>query len=316
MPNRLSDLLRQVEKESRVLDRAEARALRDEIAGHLDAAVAARMELGATPEEAEAEAIAAFGNVRKIVRGMRPPHPNTGFDHRFFRRVCAGWVFTAITGYVGWHFLPPLLPATSYVLTALGFALLFLVVRESVRARRVQLLPILAMYPLFVLLGAIGQAANAIPSEPRLLAIDRETASIWAGEMRNEARRYEEALSTYGKMRHEYQAGNLMGPARYQVGEANVQYAPIESSAALARAWKVFDERWLPYSQGRVVSARAESEFIDRRLARPWIWDTFGWLGVSAGIVAFPTALTFAVNLFVCFLAWLHRTQRRRRRAA
>lgn len=53
------------------LDDVVRRALCDEIASHLDAAIQARMELGSTFEEAEQGAVAALGHPRKLVRGIR-----------------------------------------------------------------------------------------------------------------------------------------------------------------------------------------------------------------------------------------------------
>lgn len=304
-----------VDRESRCLGSTEARALRDEIEGHLDAAIAARLELGASPEEAEREAVAAFGDVRAIVRAIRPPGPESWFDRRFFRRVCGGWILVTLTGYVGWHFLPFLLPVTSVVLTLMGLVFL-MVIRESVRARRVQALPVLAMFPIFVILGAVGQAAIALPDHPQMIAMERREALRYLGETQDLQREYEEAIQNYHRARREYQMGGRLAPAKFREDQPKIRYELFESRAELDQRWKDADVRWLTSANQLTAMFSRNRELYAERLARPWILDTGAWLGVSCGIVIYPTVLTLAVNLVSALMGWAWRTIRRRGQTA
>lgn len=311
MLNRVSDLLHAVDREARVLDVAEARALRNEIEGHLDAAIMARLELGATPEEAEREAVAAFGDVRRIVRALRPDEGLRWFDRHFFVRVGLGWLSLFAAGLLGAWFFAAISGVVNVIVLVLALALVALVVVESLRARRVQLLPVLALFPVFALLGAIGQAATTLPQQDLEPAISRAAAQDGIKEMRGRIDEFEGALANLKARRAEFDRGVNIAPAIRSLDSSEIAYGPVASRSEATHQWSMADD-WRVQAAVIVGGSRSQMESLQQRLNAPWIFSTFGWLGISTWIASVPAALTLLLNALVAFITWLIRRLPRR----
>lgn len=316
MLKRVSDLLHTVDRESRSLDAAEARALRNEIEGHLDAAIMARLELGATPEEAEQEAIAAFGDICGIVRAMRPPDTASWFDRPFFLTVGLAWLALFAAGYLGANFFSIFSGTVNAIVVLLSLCLVGVVVRQSARARRIQLLPVLALFPIFTLIGAIGQAATALPARNYDTAMDRSAALEAIEEFQARGKEFDQALERYDKLRREFDRGSMVAPTLTRTNYSEVVYETAKSRAEGAEAWARTDKNWKSVSLVIPAASRNHIAELTERLEAPFYISVFGWLGLSAGITIVPTILTLLLNLFVAFVAWIYRRFPRRGQTA
>ncbi|MGV3616364.1 MAG: HAAS signaling domain-containing protein [Fimbriimonas sp.] len=126
---------------------AVARAVRAEIAAHLDAAIQARLELGEVPELAMEQAVAALGSPKVIAAGVARVHD--GFaevDER--RALYAGWGVAALVS--AFLMLVPVVAKTNTDLflrsyAAIGLSLLALIAFFSFRCRRPLPLPFLTI---------------------------------------------------------------------------------------------------------------------------------------------------------------------------
>jgi hypothetical protein len=315
--NRVSDLLHLVDRESRVLDAAEARALRNEIEGHLDAAIMARLEMGATPEEAEREAVAAFGDVRRIVRAMRPSEAYTWFDRRFFISVGLGWLALVAAGFLGAIFFAEFSGLVNFVVIGLSLSLTALVVWESVRARKVQFLPILVLFPLFSVLGAIGQAASFLPYNAQTgeFAVSRRFLESQAQELHHKISATEEAIARHKRFREAFDRGEMVAPEMFESTLPGMIYGEPANRREGDHRWKQAEE-WLASRQSEIYSHRSDLVPVEKRLATPWISSISGWLVESAAMTSIPATLTLLLNLFVAFIAWLARRLPRRGQTA
>lgn len=316
MLKRVSDLLHSVERESRVLDAAEARALRNEIEGHLDAAIMARLEMGATPEEAEREAVAAFGDVRHIVRAMRPPQTAFWFDRRFFAVVGLGWLALYAAGYLGGRFFAAFSGTVNLVVIGLTIALVVTVVGMSLRARRVQLLPVVALFPLFTVLGAMGQASATLPASDTDWGIQRSEAEAQVVEFSDRYLAFSQALDEYAAQRRAFDQGALTAPVSAPLDKPTVSYEDAVSRAEALAAWTQADRQWKREADFVATFSKSRRDSLKERLAEPWYRSIGDWLGISATIALFPAALTLLLNMVVAFAGWLYRRLPRRGRTA
>jgi len=116
----------------------------DEVRGHLDAGIQARIEMGMALEAAEEEAVLGFGDPREFVQKMAGRHPIQRYE--FFDRkslvamLCAlafASLFTALDRVYGSF---GLLPSVFYVLGLIGF-----IVWIAVTSWRAKLLPVLPL---------------------------------------------------------------------------------------------------------------------------------------------------------------------------
>ena len=202
----LSEIERKVEGR---LSTEEQQSLLDEVASHLDAAIRARIELGTAPEQAEHEAVRAFGKPDAYVDELLAVHekPVTQKKNWFQKSkpdrptiaaFCAACLWFPIYGlvelrYGGMHWL-----------AFLGMALVAAFAYFSFRARRVQILSIglatLGAYFVSILMFStlwlnlanhgsenvlpipIWQASAAREAETaRIADIDRELADFQRG---------------------------------------------------------------------------------------------------------------------------------------
>ncbi|MGV3616362.1 MAG: permease prefix domain 1-containing protein [Fimbriimonas sp.] len=306
-------LLYQLDAAATELEPAMAAELRREIDAHLDAAIAARMELGSTPEEAERTSVEVFGNVTEMVRAMEIVERPTWFSRRFLARIGGGWLVLFAAGYAGWHFAPGVQAYVSLVLAVLGLGLAGLTLAESVRARLPQVLPLLAMYVVFVAVGAGGQAAMALPDSDRGLAIDRQTATEFVAHYETQASVIETAIGRYDAERRAFTAGSNIVPTAFNGLPERIAFATVPDRKAAQARWREADGGWRGSASSFARDYRWRSRDYAARLQAPWYRDVAGWLGVSASITAYPTVLTLLLNLLGAFFGWAARTIRVRR---
>lgn len=203
MPDRHEFLCRLEADLAKNLPALEAATFAAEARNHLEDSIQARLELGATPEEAEREALIAFGKTADVVQESRPREP--WIDRRFLGAALAVVAYWAFFG--GGRSFPDWVAAPMLALFAVvhgGY--LF----AGSRTRRFQGATLaLVLLPLWVGLSVIkaqGQVAIDGPSGPQL----------WSrGTLRQDAadhRRFANTLRTkYQTLLHEN--------ARYRSGE-------------------------------------------------------------------------------------------------
>ena len=150
----------------RELSTGETQALVAETRAHLEDSIQARLELGVTPEEAEREALAAFGEARRIGQEVRRREPL--IDRRFLLVALTSVVYWAWFGYgrsfPGWAFVP---------LVGTAFALHGAYLLASLKARRPQLLTLLLIFvPLWIAISApntVGDLVVPFPGGERVV---------------------------------------------------------------------------------------------------------------------------------------------------
>jgi hypothetical protein len=134
----------------------------EEVRAHLDAAVRARLELGMLPAEAEAEAVAAFGNPILVVNELASLHPaksKTAFDRGVTRSLFCSLL--GLCSFICFVESRPRMGDWSLVLyVVLWLGAFAWIATESWRARRVQVFPILTALGLGALLFAGLQSLN------------------------------------------------------------------------------------------------------------------------------------------------------------
>lgn len=187
---RLSGYLDRLEQEARhALPPDEARALVFEARDHLEHSIQARLELGATPEEAEAEAIAAFGTAQAVGDEAKWREPR--IDRRFLLSCLVvllfwGWVGT-IQSLPDWMAIP-------FVLIAGAVHVAFVV--ASLYARRIQAIALGAILVPLWLGWSTKQAADHVYANLRgglyrtdrlRLADEIRSQRAWADQIGSEA---------------------------------------------------------------------------------------------------------------------------------
>ena len=100
MSDRISELIGEIRGLSRGrIDPSQAEKIVDEVRAHLDASIQARIELGKPREEAESEAIVAFGDPRQFVESLRrePSVRKSLIDRATLLPLVALYAFGAVT---------------------------------------------------------------------------------------------------------------------------------------------------------------------------------------------------------------------------
>ena len=83
------------------LPAAERDQVLTEVRSHLEERAAALQETGTAPEQAERQAVAAFGSVPRISRGLRAAHPRPWGKRRWIMGIVTGAVVTWVLWLVG-----------------------------------------------------------------------------------------------------------------------------------------------------------------------------------------------------------------------
>ncbi|MEZ0326316.1 MAG: permease prefix domain 1-containing protein [Fimbriimonas sp.] len=204
MPSGAEEFLHGVEQEARRLPRDTRNALIEEVRAHLDASIHARMELGATLAEAEAQAVCALGNPVKLAREVSRVHVNRNVD-RPFLLACLG-VFVELALAQGGFPIPWL----SWALLTNIAVLLYL----AYRAQRFQWRALLLIFPIASLWCAISSAYTCYapdnPSAPWIsyAGITQELLALDA-----KAKTYTSRADKADQLYARFVAGENVGPA-------------------------------------------------------------------------------------------------------
>jgi hypothetical protein len=287
------------------LDPAVARALHDEVAVHLDAAIQARMELGESPEEAERNAVAAFGDVRDVTRQIGD---EARIDPRAQRHHLAAFVgffaafSLALTG--SWTGVIPDVSSTLFFLAA-SFALVPLLVVSAYRARRPRWGLMLLLYPVLSLWLGAGFAAAYLPDAPTPVVgtLRRDLPRLLADADSN-ANRLATALNRLDQARADFERGGAAIP----VGDL---HDPLTLTLGRAPSHEAAADVWarVPVDgyRGRLLAARGVAGDYAIWAARPW-WFGFDvhlrgtqvivgpWYLIMTGLSALGAGLRVAVD--------------------
>ncbi|MGV3616363.1 MAG: permease prefix domain 1-containing protein [Fimbriimonas sp.] len=305
-----------LDRESRRhLDRQEANALRSEIEGHLDAAIAARMEMGATYEEAEREAVADFGNVRKFVRAMREGPKQPPFDKSLFAVTAKGWTLLYSFAYLGLYFYGDIVPFVRYASLYATAIMAGVIVAKSVRLRRIPFMTVLALYAFLVPVGAVGMAATHLP---RVAGERTVTRHAVAGELRfirDQGAGWQAILASYEAHRREFLQGSMIAPTLYETAAQGAAYSVAPDRAIATRRWAEAERLLKAKAVQKIALARSFERAYQDRIDRPWILTIPGWFGVSAAVMAVPPVVTLFFSALGIAFGWIRRrwTNGRRR---
>ena len=230
--------LAQVDESAKRLDPALRSALHNEIAAHLDAAIQARMELGDSPDEAERSAIAAFGDVKRIVKGVaevnevdcKAQSQHVAFVGGFFA-VFAGGMAASWSGRL------------SDSATVLGFygtalPLLVAIFVTAFRARRLRWGRLLLLYPLIAIGFGTAGSISQVPTVPLIgNGIRRQDLDRLAMEADLQASRYDAVALRVSTARQAFEMGENIGPVFMSMPESPRMEAAATREVAVRR-WK------------------------------------------------------------------------------
>ncbi|MGV3616361.1 MAG: permease prefix domain 1-containing protein [Fimbriimonas sp.] len=307
-----NDLLARLRRHSVDLEPSLRGALEAEIAAHLDAAIQARMELGESREEAEAGAVAAFGDVGKVVESIEEDlRPRKVSLSRPFLASLA--LFVIVTGFAVASRGPlgEVLAATMLGLMGIGAVVTWKTRCFQGRAFLFMALPAclvgtVAMATLYIN-PTLGTSRIERTTYDERLAFQRKSVRVNAAYLAN-------LEAAYIRFQRE---GGLRTPRDFDRDTGAVIYRKARDLAFARRSWQGVKEM-LP--EAREIQERERRWLVAMENARGRSWLAEIPYELDAGAMYALSVLGwFAVpHLLVLFLRWLvdevGRTRRRSRR--
>jgi hypothetical protein len=291
----------------------EIRALRDEIAVHLDASIQARLETGEPPDEAASRAVQALGDPSEIVRRMADARPT---DVKTGRRKLLVSLAATLGAYL-YAFWSPANLAADVLLGALLVGLAF-VATYSWKARRVQVRPFAALaFPMWLALSVVLSVhwVTLMPGDAPMMRLTPQDVEVYqrnALAMREQLRQFDAAYARF--QRH----GGLDIAARFDWDRMVLEMRPAKDAGMARRAWAAF-VRFRPEMEANVRTEIEKARLAEASLTLPFWREIPNELGPALGIGSILMGLLFGFHLTVVFLRWLkseiERTIRRARRA-
>lgn len=204
------ELIRELEaRASRELTKDCANDLVLEISAHLDQAVQARVELGQSTETAEAEAVAAIGSPRKLIRELKQANPRSAraawVDRGVLCAMLAGHIVTA--GFVVLSFgVADTRSLDPRLIWGIVACWLF---AASWRPRRLQIVPAIALLLPAIVFTAIGLSfvRYADPGFNTYVGTAKRDIPRLIDEAKQRARKYQVANMTFDKEFETYLSG-------------------------------------------------------------------------------------------------------------
>jgi hypothetical protein len=298
-------MLRTLERSARRLDPAVARALHDEIAAHLDAAIQARMELGESPEEAERNAVAAFGDVRGVARQIAD---EARIDARAQRHHLAAFVgfFAAFAIALAGSWTGAMPDVWSTVLFVVAsFVLVPALVVAAYRARRPRWGLMLLLYPVVSLWFGVGFAAAYLPdAPPPIIGTARRELPRLLAEAQMNVSRLATVTDQVNQARAEFERGGTAVPVGDLHDPLTLTVGHAASHEAAADVWGRVPEDGY---RSRLLSAKGIAGDYGTWAAQPWWYGidvhlrgtqviVGPWYLIMLGLSAFGAGLRVAVD--------------------
>jgi len=294
----------------RQLDADVARALHDELAGHLDAAIQARLELGETPDEAETNAVAALGEPSRLVAGFGEPERR----YRRLHLVAIAATFLVLAIQASGKIVVPALPRglTLALLFSPTFVGLSVAGYYAFRSRGIHFLGLAALYLPITAMFAFAFAPTWVPSpngQGFIVRKDFERTIRSLEADLDRPRSHEEAVREAYRELAAVNSDNvygLPGNSRRSIAQR------IEAYDRGERAW---DQITPQYIEARKNEKKTYLAAWRANYDRPWAMNTLALLNMVYAISAVPFAFFVMISLFAAGLGRIC-SRRRWRRAS
>lgn len=299
MNNRRDDFLSHVERLARRQGLSEEirRALQDELKCHLEASVQARLETGESLEEAEVNAIRAFGPVTKIIASLGEVHVPRP------KRISRPFLLSALAllGSYSFAFGFPSASVGMAIFAAVLAALLWFVV-ASFRVRRLQLLAILvAAVPCWLIIAVLNSThsttfginsfrTSELPHLASTLNESARTITAYADAYENAFRRFKEE-------------GGNMGLRGFNTRTGVVILRKLPDHEAAVRSWQFVEEDLREMRRG-ALDAQRQADAALAAYDRPWFANIPGNLLPAGGAALMLVVAAFLIHAPIVFGRW------------
>jgi hypothetical protein len=302
------ELIKQLEHGARKLPADEREAFLDEIRCHLEASIQARIELGASFEQACQEAVSEFGPPKLISQRLLKVHahpPDRPFAVTAFSFVAAfaGLLALNWNKVVGDQSVG--LPFT--VLLCLGISGMLY---TAYRARKFQWKTVLLLYPVASVIFAVaGASAYAPDTVPPAMGTAYADAAKWAGDQLRQAEQFDAQAETMRHLRSRFEAGENVGPPKGQ-SWTHSEGVAMPSREAAEKAWE--RERF-DYAKSAQWARDEANHLLSLNHALWWQGipnHLIGMQPIAAPLALIIGALGLIGSATAEFVQWLRRRRR------
>jgi hypothetical protein len=266
----------------------------------LDAAIEARVELGTPPEQAEREAVEAFGKPKALIQRLSDVHRP--------KRAMVDGPFTAVavvcTAFQLWMMSARSLP--NYVLLVwLAMLVVFLI--QSWRVRRLQILVFSALLVPLLCVVTVAQSFTyvTLPLEPPDRAERANLRALEVESLKN-LERNRRFLAQIEEGYQRYVAGEPIAPGRTGFGSGDApNFHTITDLEAAGERWA----RALPAMRRLIGTTQADQskriELVRLARSQPWWFQIPGEVLPAAAVVFGVSLYWFIPHALAVLTRWL-----------